>query len=674
MSQPGADPEAEEEKIVFKFNDGLVARVSDGKTHPEQQSANAPFDGTIIDGRYKLHELIGAGAMAVVYRGEHIATERPVAIKILSEAGDDESHARFKQEANAILAISHPHIVAAYDFGLLPSGESFLVMDLVEGTTVEKLIDAKTLINTSEIVNIAEQVASGLGEAHRCGVLHRDVKPSNIMLVGAPGSFFVKIVDFGLAKPVSGASELRLTKTGQVVGTPLYMSPEQCAGMDMDARSDLYSFGCVLYELVTGEPPFLAENALRVLHMHINDRPRPLREFTGASQNAALEAIILKLLEKDRTRRFQTASELIVALERSQQKMGFFAKTWAASTFRTGPPKLLWLSPILILALLGFFTFQYFAPHKVVNQSPTSVPTQREGDEVDSVLSHWNTLVEKEAQKAGWFSLQGNNPHSRLFLFPDFDLGQIRRWPPLPGDSRISARGRVAIDIPFEFKPLESTCEYAQLFKRFRSDEIAKLDASAAGDYADSVAFNCILLQSIISYNAARSSLSPVGFRQLEMLRNLQDLDVSGSSLAAEALAKYPRLKQLNALCASSVEGDMAAVIAELKGSKKITRLHVGYDRLSDKDMTNVASLANLTTLQLTGNDGVTDAGLKQLLSHLKHLQSLEIDGCSIHPAPSNFNLLRSLSQLYELKVDRADYLLWRHGLPESIHVSVPKV
>lgn len=392
-------------------------------TQPEPTSYDEKIDNaaTIVDGRYKLLEKIGAGAMAVVYRGEHLATQRAVAIKILSQSGDDKAHARFKQEATAILGIRHPNIVAAYDFGTLPNGDSFLVMDLIEGTTLEKLIDAHTAIDTNEMIMIALQIASGLREAHRCGILHRDLKPSNIMLVGLPGSFFVKIVDFGLAKPVSGDEELRLTNSGQLLGTPLYMSPEQCAGLEIDQRSDLYSFGCVLYELFTGQAPFLGENALRVIYMHVNDKPKNLKDFPKANQNVALETIILKLLEKDKTKRFQSATELLTALEDAQEKPGALKLFWLFCNAHAKTRAFKWTAASIVTLVLTLVAVRHFTTidrHETRQNSPgvtekieTTVPTSLQNAEaekpelvwINADLSAQQAVNRGDYEKAGTF-------------------------------------------------------------------------------------------------------------------------------------------------------------------------------------------------------------------------------------------------------------------------------
>lgn len=322
----------------------------------ERQGQTQSFDGTVIDGRYKLHEKIGAGNMAVVYRAEHVATARVVAIKILTGTSDGSAHVRFQREAKAVLAIRHPNIVAAYDYGILENGESFLVMDYIQGSSLEKLIDAREYFSREEVVDLMVQVASGLAEAHSLGILHRDIKPSNIMLVELRGILVPRIVDFGLAKTIEDASSPRLTKN--IIGTPLYISPEQCAGVDVDARSDLYSLGCVMYEMVTGRPPFLTDTSMKLLHMHLHDKPKNFNEIADKNIDRSLERIILKLLEKDPAKRFQSASELVQALKSARNRDPVRSKILIAG------------ATIAVFAMVGLGT--YFFAHYASSSKPSA--------------------------------------------------------------------------------------------------------------------------------------------------------------------------------------------------------------------------------------------------------------------------------------------------------------
>lgn len=272
--------------------------------------------GTVFAERYVILCRLGEGGMGVVYKARHQLLDRMVAIKMLHPhlIANSISLKRFQQEARTASLLTHPNITAVHDFGVTPDGKPYLILDYLEGIALADVFHKEKHLEWKRAVKIFIQVCDGLAHAHNKGVIHRDLKPTNIMLVENDGEpDMVKLLDFGIAKllPQSGQPIQHLTQTGEVFGSPLYMSPEQVLGYQTDTRSDIYSLGCVIYEALTGRPPFIGSSMFETMQRHMTEAPEPLiMRRADLVIPAKLQETVMKTLSKLAADRQQTMTEL----------------------------------------------------------------------------------------------------------------------------------------------------------------------------------------------------------------------------------------------------------------------------------------------------------------------------------------------------------------------------
>jgi len=266
--------------------------------------------GTTIAGRFRIETKLGEGGMGAVYKAEHIKMNRPCAIKILSASAlnDPEALPRFTREAQMSSRIDHPHAVTIYDYGESEDGLVYLAMEYIEGKTLTKVMEADRVFGLDRVIAIARQIGDALDAAHALGIVHRDLKPDNIMLSrkGADNDF-VKVLDFGIAKMAESEDKRNdLTQAGLIIGTPFYMSPEQVSGEKLDARSDVYSFALIVYEMLAGALPFEGQNTQAVMVSRLVTAPKPIR-WINPNVSALIDSAVMRALERDRAQRTPTA-------------------------------------------------------------------------------------------------------------------------------------------------------------------------------------------------------------------------------------------------------------------------------------------------------------------------------------------------------------------------------
>ena len=343
---------------------------------------NDPLIGKVFAERYEIESVLGLGGMSIVYKARHRLMDRVVAIKMLhgNIKSDHLSLERFRLEAQAASSLNHQNIITVYDFGVTPQSEAFFVMDFLDGESLSECLERKTKLPWERAIAIFKQICDGLGAAHKKGIIHRDMKPANVVLIKQDEGFEqVKLVDFGIAKllPSSGKQQQSLTKTGEVFGSPIYMSPEQCLGRDVDRHSDIYALGCLMYETLTGVPPHLGPTFLDTLNKHVGEEAKPIRELVPeAKVPPELEQIVAKCLAKKPEDRFDTAEEIRDHLSALTLKLNDIGNkkraavsgpmstlsdtpTMAQAAAECTPPNPVWkitagVTTLVLVSLLGF--------------------------------------------------------------------------------------------------------------------------------------------------------------------------------------------------------------------------------------------------------------------------------------------------------------------------------
>ncbi len=631
--------------------------------------------GDLVAEKYKIIELLGHGGMGSVYKVEQIFFRQFFALKTLTGQNfPDVAIRRFQKEAQAASKLNHPNLVRAYDFGILGTHQPFFVMDLIEG---ENLSDYSKRVGTlpiEEILQIFIPVCFALGYAHSEGIVHRDIKPGNIMLdksAGTNEAYVPKVVDFGIAKLTDneGGHSVNLTRTGEIFGTPLYMSPEQCLGTKIDHRTDIYSIGCVMYEALTGAPPFHGESALSLMMKHQSEQPQSLKEASlGREFPEALEAIVARTMEKNPDLRYQNLLDLAQDLAVLQQGRAgstenvtiaktqpHFAKLPAAKT-KPISQKLIAAVGLVCLAI-GIVLGLIFSPkpEEVVKYIERPIDENSASDEAE--LLGYIPIVKVE----------GRGPSAtRLYRFPKtFSIGTFTTVDKLNQQSKPKqAKGEhtIAFDKQFHLRVTnKDLIRHPQLLRGFGEYDVNALhldnvtqQEEEAVLYNPDITFDasivyCSNWKALIHLIAYGTTLSDVGLRCVQDLPYLINVDVTGTRVTADG---FKQLKTFPDKIAGVGIGGMPAgktLIPELSKSKVLTTVNFSKLDLADHDVKMLANTRSLVMLNLQENPKVTDQAIASL-KNLTNLFKLDIAGTSVTSA--SIPVLASFSKLRVITLD----------------------
>ena len=634
--------------------------IAIGQRSAKQPGVQLEPGSTILE-RYQIVELLGRGGMGSVYHVRHLHLQTDYALKVLDAQANESNWRRFDNEARAASRLDHPNLIKVYDSGLLDDGQPFFIMELVRGSTLADVLKKRGRLTLSQALSVSIQIGFALAYAHDQGVIHRDLKPSNIMLVeNSSGSIFssVRVVDLGIAK-LTGVDEYNqqtLTRTGEIFGSPLYMSPEQCMGVTVDKRADLYSLGCMLYEALTGAPPLIGDNALSTMMKHQSEKPLSLKEASlGIAFPQAVEDLVAKLLQKDPSKRFANAQLLTAALVSIQQALqetsAVQESSEPVSILNDGQKReslLNALNPLSILLIvsafgLGFFCGNWNMIHSDPGVKPQeNIPLTQMKEDSKSIPSEIIDVAEGK-------SLPGTDPYmgtgKSYFSKP---IGKdLVRWNFPPYESvgeigfRTETRGdyfvRIAkgeFDLPkgrVAFRADKRLFLYPKLLEKFHPGELVSLELKDAQRDAKQLLQILPNQQNLVSLHLGNTLVSNADLRQIGKLPKLQELFLGGSFVATGTVEAMPNLNKLINLDISLAK-DVSGVLKKLTENKSLRALRLKGCNITENDLKVIGRMHGLINLDVNDNPAVNDKTLVHILS-LKNLRSLNLERCKITPA-----------------------------------------
>ena len=645
--------------IAYCPNDGtkLEIHLADGIGH------------TLFAEKYEILEEIGKGGMGTVYRAKQVMLDKIFALKIIPPHYLNEQLAvRFQREARTMASLDHANLGRICDYGIWLN-QPFIVMEYIEGSPLSRLISER-VIPPALAIELFCQVLEGLSYAHQKGVLHRDIKPSNIMVCRQNEVNAAILLDFGIAKKIDsddGERTQTLTRTGEMIGSPLYMSPEQARGDKLTEQSDLYSVGCALFESLTGTPPFVGKTAVETFLLHIEQTPPTLKEAAlGREFSQGLEDITRKLLAKNPQDRYASAEELKHALALCLQSGASLPEIKLQEIKKKTKPVLpfaiLALASLALLAAVGMLLLQGEKTAKAqtkilaLGQEPTVLLYPKTLP--DSLLNSDNELtVGAEVERTG-----------RVSKSKDGSLVFYKRVLDRPtAEAIVNDQSLKTLSINLSSFPKDILARLPKTLRR--------LELNGAGlnneDY-DAIAAN----QNLTELNLRFNIITPQNLQSISRLQKLTMLDLNGTHIESEALAKLKALKNLRTLIVSDneqIDNDAMLIISEMR---QLQWLDISNTQVTSKGLRPLSKLPNLRILSLKRLSFVDDG--MPVLNNFKKLQILKLTG---NPITTNgIALLNPTLQMKELDLsdcpldDDVAPLLLRFKKLRMLHLSKTQV
>lgn len=652
-------------------------------------------EGTMIGGAFRIVAPIGRGGMGVVYQAVHLSLRRECALKVLSpELVNPVNWKRFQKEAKAIASLSHPCLVQVYDLGIHNSQLPYYAMDLLRGNDLESVINSKGSLSLPEAINIMVKALDGFAYAHRNGVIHRDIKPANILLTReVNGETGVKILDFGIAKLAGfddDEPDQSMTATGEIFGSPFYMSPEQCMGEPVDARSDIYSLGCTLFEMLTGQVPFEAPTSLEIVMMHLEEYPPTLSQKSGRSFPKSIEAVIGKCLAKNPDFRYQNAKELAIDLERISQGKEILADTsknaarsqkaidmakkkeqLEAADGKSAAPWIMISLVLLTMTLtVGLAISLLKEPNKsnpaknadsTFQKDTTSLKTTEDAASsvalMDPVVSQpmitdWTKpyrVPTKTAEGEITFEFPNQRSIGSLnyatdeYAF-DNDTKLLQRAREEELTIPLAARGTVSVDknLPLAFK-LAPYAESRRLLMGFAANDLTQLEMNNSNLSTIEKMEPLLKLTGLKVLILKHCELTDVEVKELDRLKNLKKLDIADNPCGTRAISQLKLLKSLKDLSFSTDENSERLLMAA-KDTTRLERLGIsGPMKVTNIEL--IGEIPALKTLNIA-SAMITSNHLKEL-GKLENVNELLLTNCvSDNAHLKDYSYLRNMRTL----------------------------
>lgn len=624
------------QSCTFAVRKGAVTPLTDEKLSAGTRAVLSP--GSIVDSKYKIVGLIGQGGMGAIYKVHHVLLQKEMALKTFRSHGlSQDSWQRFQREAQAIAKLQHKNIVDVFDFGIVEEGLPYYTMELLTGQSLADALSQSGRLAPTDALKIFGQVAEALAHAHRHNIVHRDIKPANIILVADSPSqssqLQAKLVDFGIAKlaessPIS--DDQSLTRAGTIFGTPLYMSPEQSLALPTDHRTDMYSFGCALYETLTGKPPFVGATALITMMHHQRQSPPTLKD--GAFDFAfpqRLEALIAKLLAKKPEDRYQNFDQIIEELDWSGKAIETLRPAVSGAQ-KANPkplsdadraersqeavelsPKTSGISKRLIavaLAIAACFCLIAFALTRT---------------EIFKTASNQQTMAKPYFVK---FRKDADG-NKKVFYFPpdenagSFIIEETKKMLPCMGEVVVPANEHILLFAD------AGLCTNPELFRRFGQEDlygvVLDLDPEClwSSRHIEEISHIAGLKKLDISH-ITHLSASALVF--IDNMKSLKRLDISETGFKGQDVSRLTILPQLEQLQVSGIT-DLSAAWQYMANNNARTEILVANrSTFKISDMPNIGKIRHLLYFSATGAD-ITGDHIRELMP-ATHLQQLNLN------------------------------------------------